>query len=619
MTTEPKDASAALDAMEEIVELRRAEPDMLLPELATLLLGLQGDSRHRPRLHRLLGVVQNRLKRDQDALQELGEAKALAGALSPPDYRELAKIGRETALIHALRGDDQRAAGELVTALALASLEGDAAEVAKITAALGHLDLEAGRFATAALLFRQLLSKEAAKLPPHEAFRARLGLCQALNRLGRCHEAAKHAATLCGDLPKGDTRRQFLAKLEEARAEGGIGRHDEAERALREAEKFLPEKDSALEHSDFIQAVTELQELKGGAPAAASLAHLIEHYGAEGLAVRQIVARRALAEVLLRAGETDAAQEAMAKGLRQALQNNLAEVTEEIRAKLLTHAGPDNFEELAETIDLIGGGDVTQRILCLRRLGHVGADEAWLGIDLTDGQPVVLKVIDLGGLAEPQRDAAISTTKAAAEAAARINDPRLAPLVALRMTQGGTLHIVQRHVEGPTLHALYASDVRPAPLLELLAGVAEALANLHAEGLVHRDLSPENVIVARDEQGGEYPVLIGFDVLAAGRPKAPAHFAMSPYAAPEQAAGAAVDTRADVYALGQMIAEIWGGNVPARSGLGKLWHREAQNEMPRAIGDIVLGMLEAEPARRTGDLKYIAEALRSQAQQMAKA
>src|SRR5680860_1331503 len=120
-------------------------------------------------------------------------------------------------------------------------------------------------------------------------------------------------------------------------------------------------------------------------------------------------------------------------------------------------------------------------------------------------------------------------------------------------------------------------------------------------------------------RAGTDPVLIGLDVLAAGRPKAPAHFAMSPYAAPEQAAGAAVDARADVYALGQMIAEIWGGNIPARGGLGKLWHKDTQDEMPRAIGDIVLGMLEAEPARRTGDLKYVAEALRSQAQQMAQA
>lgn len=617
MTTELKDASAALDAMEKIVELQRAEPDMLLPELATLLLSLQGNSRHRPRLHRLLGVVQNRLKRDQDALQDLGEAKALAQALSPPDYLELAKIGRETALIHALHGNHQRAATELVTALTLAALEGDVAEIAKITAEIGHLDLEAGRFDTAALLFRQLLSKEAAKLPPHEAFRARLGLCQALNRLGRYHEAAKYAATLYDDLPSGETRRQFLAKLEEARAEGGLGRHGDAERALLEAEKLLPQKDSALEHSDFLQVVTELQELKGGAPAATSLAHLIEHYGAEGLAVRQVVARRALAELLLRAGETDAAQEAMAKGLRQALENNLGEVAEEIRAKMLAHAGPENFEELAETTDILGDGDVTQRILCLRRIDQGGADEAWLGIDLTDGQPVALKVIDLGGLAEPQRDAAISATKAAAEAAARINDPRFARLVALRVTQGGTLYIVQHHVEGPTLHALYASDAGPARLLELLAGVAEVLDILHAEGLVHFDLTPENVMVTRDEHGGEYPVLIGLDMLAAGRSMPPAHFAMSPYAAPEQVAGSAVDARADVYALGQMIAEIWGGNIPTRSGLGKLWHREAQDEMPRAIGDIVRGMLEAEPARRTGDLKYVAEALRSQARQMA--
>jgi tetratricopeptide (TPR) repeat protein len=616
MTTEPKDASTALDAMEEIVELQRADPDMLLPELATMLLGLQGNSRHRPRLHRLLGTVQNRLSRHKDALQDLGEAKALAQGLSPPDYRELAKIGRETAAIHALRGNTQRAAGELLTALALASLAGDAAETARITAAVGHLDLEAGRFDVAVLLFRQLLTKEGMKLPPHEAFGVRLGLCQALNRLGRYHEAAKYAATLYEDLPRSEPRRPFLAKLEEARAEGGLGRHDEAERALLEAEKLLPEKESALEHSEFIQAVTELQERKEGAPAATSLAQLIEHYGAEGLPVRQVVARRALAEVLLRAGEAQAAQEAMAQGLRQALQNGLADVAEEIRAKILAHAGPENFQDLAETTDVLGGGGA-QRILRLRRVDQDGADEDWLGIDLADGNPVALKAVDLGSLAGPQRDAAMATIKTAAEAAARIDDPLIARLVALRVAQGGTLYVVHRDVEGETLHALYASGAPPARLLELLADVAEALANLHAQGLVHLDLTPQNVIVTRDEQGPERPVLIGLDVLSGVRPKAPAHFAMSPYAAPEQGTGAPVDGRADVYSLGQMIAEIWGGNIPARSGLGKLWHREAQDEMPRAIGDIVLGMLETDPARRTGDLSYVAEALRSQARQLA--
>src|SRR5680860_624684 len=122
MTTEPQDAEAALDAIEEDVELRRADPDVLIPKLATVLLSLQGDSVLRPRVHRLMGVVHNRLKHDREALRELREAKALAEAAVPPNFRELAKVGRETAVVYAGRGDDTAAAAELLPALAFASV-----------------------------------------------------------------------------------------------------------------------------------------------------------------------------------------------------------------------------------------------------------------------------------------------------------------------------------------------------------------------------------------------------------------------------------------------------------------------------------------------------------------
>jgi hypothetical protein len=103
MTTETQDAKTALDAIEEDIDLGRADADVLLPKLATLLLSLQGDSPLRPRVHRLLGTVHDRLKLDRDALRELGEAKALAESAKSPNYSELAKIGRETAAVYAGR------------------------------------------------------------------------------------------------------------------------------------------------------------------------------------------------------------------------------------------------------------------------------------------------------------------------------------------------------------------------------------------------------------------------------------------------------------------------------------------------------------------------------------
>jgi tetratricopeptide (TPR) repeat protein len=621
MSTEPKDATAALDAIEEIVELRRADPDQLLPELATLLLGLQRTSPHRPRVHRLMGVVHNRLKLDRDALRELREAKALAEAASPPNYRELAKIGRETAVVYAWRGDDRRAAAELLPALAFASLAGDAGEVAKIIAEFGRIELEAQRFKNVVMLFDHLVSQGSAlKLPPREAQRVRVNLCQALNRLGRHEEAVKHVAALHAELPENETRLRFLTRLEMARACAGLGRHEEAEAALLEAEKLLPEKDSAFERSEFIEAVTELQEVKGGPPAVTSLEHLIENYEEQRLIVREAVARRALASALFKLGEAERARDALAQGLRNALHYNMVEVADEIRADMLKSAGAEHLEELAETIDLIGGETALERrFIRLGLLGKGGVGEVSRAVDLTDGQHVALKKVDLRALPESDRQTAMSTIKTEYAAATKLDDPRFARVLDLRMAPGGSLFIVQRFVEGPTLRALYG-DADADRLLELLAGIADALTVLHARGIVHRDLKPENVIVTRGQGGAEWPVLIDLGIaLVAGRDDALKYFGTPPYVAPEQVAGATVDARADIYALGQMIAEVWGGDVPGpqRGGFGRLWHKNAQGEgMPRAIGDIVRDMLAPEPEGRTGDLSYVAEALRSQRRQM---
>jgi tetratricopeptide (TPR) repeat protein len=615
MTTQTQDTKTALDAIEEDVDLGRTDADVLLPKLATLLLSLQGDSPLRPRVHRLLGAVHNRLRLDRDALRELGEAKALAESAKAPNYRELAKIGRETAEVYAGRGDVKRADGALVTALAFAALEGDQREVARIVVALGRIAFEAQRFDTAARLYRSLVLHGAA-LPPRELQRVRIDLCQALNRLGAHDEALQHIATLQAELPESEKRLRLLTRLEEARAYGRRGQFDAAEQALREAEKSLPAKDSAFERSEFIQAVTELQEAKGGPPAVKSLEHLIESYAKQRLVVQEAVARRALANALFRQGQDDRAREALAQGLRSALRYDLVEVADEIRAELLKSAGAERLENLTEAIDLIGGGAIGRRFVGLDRLGKEGAAAESLAIDLTDGRHVTLKTVDLSGLSEAQRQAVMSAVKTDYGEAGRLNDPRVARVLDLRLTPDGILYVVQRYVPGPTLRELYATGAGPKRLVELLAGVADALAVLHGKGIVHRDLKPETVVVVRDARGLEWPVLIDLGIaLTAGQKDKPKSFGTPPYVAPEQAAGRPVDWRADIYALGQMIAEVWGGKVPPRFTLGMLRRGNAPAPMPRAIHDLVRGMVQQNPEDRTSDLAGIAQTLRTQSQQ----
>ncbi len=614
MTTETE-LSAALEAIEDAVNSRRADPELLLPQLATLLLGLQSDSEHRPRLHRLMGVVQNRLKLDHDALRELREARARAEAASPPNYTELAKIGRETAVVHAWRGDDHRAERELLSALAFASMEGDESETAKIIAEFGRIELEARRFDNVVMLLRRFASPGMrAKLPEREAHCMRINLCQALNQTGAYQEALQGTAELHGELPQDAKRPHFLLRLEMARAFAGLKRFGEASATLAKAEEMLPESESAFERSEYLQAKTEIEESKGGPAAVENLEQLIEEFRYQRLVVREAVARRALANALFKQRETARAREALSNGLRSAVQANLVDLADEIRADMLKSAGGEHLEELGEAIDLIGGGTaIERRFIRLNRLGKGGSGEVHRAIDLRDGRHVALKKLELRGLGKDRRQSIIKIVKNEYAAAGKLDDPRIARVLDLMMVPGGPMLIVQRFIDGPTLRQLYASGVPVPRLLEMLAKIAEALGYLHGKQVVHRDLKPENVIVAAEDR----PVLIDLGIaLVSGRADGLQRFGTPPYVAPEQLRGEKVDGSADIYALGQMVAEIWGGRVPSRFTLGVLRRATEKTLIPRAIREIVRGMLKADPSRRFRDLKLIAEALRSQSRQL---
>src|SRR5262245_49131295 len=145
-----QDFKFELDAIESAVDRRQGDPADLASRLEAMLATLPDSSPHRPRAHRLMGVLLNRRKLDRQALQHLAEAKAKAEAASPTDFAELIKIGRETAVVHAWRGDDRKAARELLPALAFACLDDDRPEMARIVAELGRIELEAQRFGSVA-------------------------------------------------------------------------------------------------------------------------------------------------------------------------------------------------------------------------------------------------------------------------------------------------------------------------------------------------------------------------------------------------------------------------------------------------------------------------------------
>ena len=131
----------------------------------------------------------------------------------------------------------------------------------------------------------------------------------------------------------------------------------------------------------------------------------------------------------------------------------------------------------------------------------------------------------------------------------------------------GLLYIAMRYVEGTDLRAVIAAEGRlsPARATGILSQLSAALDAAHAHGLVHRDVKPGNVLLAR-EGDREQVYLTDFGLAKPasnpGRTQVGKFVGTLDYAAPEQLQGQRVDARTDVYAAGCMLYEMLTGHVP---------------------------------------------------------
>ncbi|SDT41849.1 diguanylate cyclase [Actinoplanes derwentensis] len=181
-----------------------------------------------------------------------------------------------------------------------------------------------------------------------------------------------------------------------------------------------------------------------------------------------------------------------------------------------------------------------------------------------------------------------------------------------RLAGDGEGSLDLRDLPGRTLADLYA-PWEPGALLELAGNLAGILAGIHRRGVVHRDLSPANVLVDADSG---LPTLIDFELatLEAQTPDAPeAGFAGTlPYLSPEQTGrtGRPVDNRSDLYALGATLYELATGKPPFgrdREPLSLIHDHLAKVPVPPAdlnpaipalLSQMILRLLNKEPGQR---------------------
>ena len=145
-------------------------------------------------------------------------------------------------------------------------------------------------------------------------------------------------------------------------------------------------------------------------------------------------------------------------------------------------------------------------------------------------------------------------------------------------TDDGTPYLVLELLEGRSLEGILAVRRRigAAEVAWLGMALCEALGSAHRRGIIHRDMKPSNVFVARDEQGREVVKLFDFGVArmpAETNNKLTQEGALlgtPEYMAPEQLLAREVDGRTDLYALGITLYECLAGVVPFEGNFGEV-------------------------------------------------
>jgi eukaryotic-like serine/threonine-protein kinase len=94
--------------------------------------------------------------------------------------------------------------------------------------------------------------------------------------------------------------------------------------------------------------------------------------------------------------------------------------------------------------------------------------------------------------------------------------------------------------------------------------LCEPLSAAHAEGVVHRDFKPHNVLVGKDDQVyvSDFGLATSFETAKMGMTRSGAFVGTPKYMSPEQVEGGTVDSRSDLYSLGLVIYEMATGEAP---------------------------------------------------------
>ncbi len=274
--------------------------------------------------------------------------------------------------------------------------------------------------------------------------------------------------------------------------------------------------------------------------------------------------------------------------------------------------------------DAVVGRTLDGRYRVERRLARGGMATVYQAVDLRLDRPVALKVMH-PTLAEDTEF--VERFTAEARSTARLSRH---PAIVTLYDQGasdGLVWIALEMVHGRTLRAVLDERGRlePRAALDVLEPVLTALAAAHADGIVHRDVKPENVLVGDDGQVqvADFGLSRAVDAQSTATRGATRGVVLGTiaYLSPERALGLQATPRSDVYSTGVVLYELLTGEPPHRGETDYVVTRKHVDEdvpapsalVPEVAGpveDLVLTATARDPQLRYPDAAVMLEALR---------
>ncbi|MBN1207743.1 MAG: protein kinase [Myxococcaceae bacterium] len=265
------------------------------------------------------------------------------------------------------------------------------------------------------------------------------------------------------------------------------------------------------------------------------------------------------------------------------------------------------------------------RFRVIRPLGSGGMGAVYLGEQVSLGRKVAIKVLhhDLH-----KQHGMLERFKREARLLSAVEHPTLVRIIDFGESEHSAC-LVMELVEGESLFELLQSGpLAPTRALTMLRQLAEGLAAIHEKGIIHRDIKPENVFLTRTPRG-EQARLLDFGIARLVEPDADSNVSQvgvvlgtPEYMSPEQAIGARLDERSDLYCLGVLAYRVLSGQLPFDGPSPRHYISQHANAAPLpldraapalavnpALVALVMRLLEKDPTQRFQNAQALADAL----------